>query len=137
MDPDLVVPAGTPLSGGRVLERDTTNLELMSEGKPPFVISRLASGEEKLVRVELHHLSGVETVHGSSFFGSKYPKGGMIEAASDFHDDNSAILHIPKEKGTSFRVDTLTGGRSEDAGAYDRFRGIYWKKRAEGFGRGK
>lgn len=128
LDPNLLIPAGTKFSNGRTVAADTTNLELMRKGRAPFIMTK--SG---LVQVELHHLSGEESLKGSEYFNLADNRGGLVELASDFHDQNSAVLHIPKEKGSSYRVDLLTGGRSADAIFFVLFRRAYWKHRASEF----
>ena len=128
LDPNLIIPAGTKFSNGRTLAADTTNLELMRKGRAPFIMTK--SG---LVQIELHHLSGRESLKGAEYFNSADNRGGLVELASDFHDQYSAVLHIPKEKGSSYRVDLLTGGHSADAIFFVLFRRAYWKHRASEF----
>ena len=108
-------------------------MELMLDGKAPFVKSTDANGQTQYVQIELHHLSGRETLRSSQYFGSGFADGSLVEIASTVHDKYDSILHIPKNRGESFRVDTLTGGKSEDAKKYDNFRKGYWKHRAEEF----
>jgi hypothetical protein len=127
IDPDIIVPKGTHIGNGKYLECDKTNLELMRNGNAPFVLT----DKGELSQINLHHLSGIETVHGEAFFNSAYPQGGMAEVAGKKHQSDYKILHIPKDKNSSFRVDVRTGGRSPDAAQYDKFRERYWQTRAK------
>lgn len=129
LDPNLVVPAGTRRGNGSVLKESTTNLELMRAGKAPFILHTYPDGSTALVQVELHHLTGRETVHGSQYFSGKDTDGTMVEISSATHDLYSKQLHL----GTpSFR----RGKRKQktaDGAKYDSFRSIYWKNRAAKF----
>ena len=46
---DLVIPAGTKYNG-KSIKKDTTNRQLMAEGKAPFVMGK----NGRLVKLELH-----------------------------------------------------------------------------------
>jgi len=129
LDPNLVVPAGTRRANGSVVKRTTTNLELMRNGNAPFIPHRLADGSTVLAQVELHHLSGEETQHGSRYFRGADVDGSMVEISHLTHDRYNRQLHM----GTpSFR----RGCRKEktaDGAKYDSFRRSYWRNRAKKF----
>ena len=126
LDPNMIIPAGTRRSNGTVITRDTTNLELMRAGNAPFIAHRYANGTTELAQVELHHLSGEETQHGSQFFRGEDVDGSMVEISSLTHDKYSRQLHL----GTpSFRRGRRKE-KTEDGVKYTRFRESYWKHRA-------
>lgn len=129
LDPFLLIPKGTKCPGGRVLERDMTNLELMKDGNAPFIPVIDGEGETAYSSVELHHLSGLETIRGKDFYGAEGEKGGLVEISSAEHKKYSRVLHIPKKRGESFR------NTPADNVSYNSFRSWYWKNRAEEFER--
>lgn len=129
INPTAVIPAGTKYANGHCVKEDTTNLELMEQGKAPFVLVTNADGSKELVPVELHHLSGEETHHGSVYFTGVEKDGSVVEIASTVHDTYSGQLHIG---GSSFRRDP-DGEKTEDAVKYEKFRVEYWKNRAKKF----
>lgn len=129
INPITVVPAGTKYANGHCVKEDTTNVELMEQGKAPFVLVTNADGSKKLVPVELHHLSGEETHHGSVYFNGSEKDGSIVEIASTVHDTYSGQLHIG---ASSFRRDA-DGEKTEDAAKYEKFRSAYWKRRAKKF----
>lgn len=127
IDPAMVVPAGTKYPNGRCLKEDTTNLELMSQGKAPFIAVLHSDGSTTLVQVELHHISGEETQHGSMYFSGADRDGTLVEIPATVHDVYSRQLHI----GTSsFRRDA-DREKTEDAAKYEAFRSEYWIQRAK------
>lgn len=136
IDPDLVIPAGTPFGNHRTLKESKTNLELMEEGKAPFVAVKNAAGQTVYVQVELHHLTGQEKRKGAGYFDLENPGGSLVEIPAHIHDGYDGILHIPKAPGESFRVD-CDGEKSEDAENYEAFRREHWKERAREFRRKK
>ena len=130
LDPNMVIPAGTRRSNGTRLLRPTTNLELMRQGKAPFIPHTMEDGTVVLAQVELHHLTGKETQHSSRFFRDGQDlDGSMMEISHLTHDKYDRQLHL----GTpSFR----RGRRKEktaDGAKYDSFRRSYWKNRAKKF----
>lgn len=129
IDPDLIVPAGTRFANGRILSEAKSNLELMEEGKAPFVPVRDANGKTVFVPVELHHLTGREKIRGATCFGGEPAGGSLIELPAHVHDIYSGVLHIPGESGSSFRKDE-NGEKSEDQKNYEQFRREHWKERA-------
>jgi hypothetical protein len=88
------------------LDEGATNLDLMRAGKAPI-------GPDGL-QINLHHVIGKEP-------------GPMIELLATTHQRGHGPLHAIIERGRSFRQDKRL------AGAYDRFRGRYWKNRAKDF----
>ena len=126
IEPDLVVTEGTKYANGRLVSRDITNLELMKAGKAPFV-RNADSGE--LEPIELHHMSGQETMHGYEYFNGEKRDGTILEIPMSVHDKYSRQLH---EGQPSFRTDE-TGGKSYEAKKYEAFRRMYWKERANRF----
>ena len=129
IDPAQVVPAGTRYANNVLIEKDTSNLELMKKGNAPFVWASASDGRQTLVQVELHHLSSEETHHGSTYFTEKESDGSLVEIASTTHDAYSKQLHIP---GPSFRHDG-EGNKTADGAKYNNFRSAYWKHRAQKF----
>ena len=129
IDPSQVVPAGTRYANNVLIEKDTSNLELMKKGNAPFVWASASDGRQTLVQVELHHLSSEETHHGSTYFTEKESDGSLVEIASTTHDAYSKQLHIP---GPSFRHDG-EGNKTADGAKYNNFRSAYWKHRAQKF----
>jgi hypothetical protein len=130
LDPNMVIPAGTRRSNGTRLLRPTTNLELMRQGKAPFIPHTMEDGTVVLAQVELHHLTGKETQHSSRFFRDGQDlDGSMMEISHLTHDKYDRQLHL----GTpSFR----RGRRKEktaDGAKYNSFRRSYWKNRAKKF----
>lgn len=129
LDPNMVVPAGTRRANGTVVRRTTTNQELMRKGQAPFIPQRLSDGSTVLAQVELHHLSGEETQHGSQFFRGEDVDGSMVEISHLTHDKYDRQLHL----GTpSFRKG-YRKQKSEDAAKYESFRKSYWRNRAAAF----
>ena len=126
IDPSLVIPAGTKYYNGRSVKSDTTNLALMEEGKSPFVPISNADGSTTLVPVELHHLTGQETQHGSGYFTGLEKDGTLVEIFAPTHDAYTKQLHIGEP---SFRRDA-DGNKTEDAAKYEKFKSNYWKLRA-------
>lgn len=124
-----IIPAGTKYANGHSVKEDTTNIELMEQGRAPFVYVTNPDGSKSLVPVELHHLSGEETHHGSVYFAGAEKDGSIVEIASTVHDTYSGQLHI---SGSSFRRDA-DGEKTEDAAKYEKFRSEYWKRRAKKF----
>ena len=129
IDPTMVVPAGTVYPNGRCVREDTTNLELMDQGKAPFVAVVNSDGCATLVQVELHHVSGEETQHGSKYFTGSERDGTLVEIAATVHDAYTNQLHIGN---SSFRRG-VDGEKTEDAAKYEKFRSDYWKQRARRF----
>lgn len=129
IDPAQVVPAGTRYVNNLCVEKDATNLDLMKKGNAPFVWVTHSDGSKSLVQVELHHLSGEETHHGSTYFTGSESDGSIVEIASTAHDAYSKQLHI---SGPSFRRDA-DGNKTEDGAKYENFRSAYWKHRAQKF----
>jgi len=129
IDPALVVPAGTMYANGRCVMKDTTNLELMDQGKAPFVAVVHSDGSTTFAPVELHHVSGEETQHGSMYFTGSERDGTLVEIAATTHDTYSSQLHIGN---SSFRRGA-DGKKTEDAAKYEKFRSDYWKQRARKF----
>lgn len=127
LDPEMVIPAGTRRNNGTKIHKPTTNLELMRDGDAPFVRYTYADGSTGLVQLELHHLTGEETLHGSRHFQGVDKDGSIAEIFDVTHDRYNRQLHL----GTpSFR----RGVRKEktaDGAKYEKFRGTYWKNRAE------
>lgn len=132
IDPDLEVPEGTKYSNGYSVKKCTTNLELMLEGKAPFIESVSENEESILVQVELHHLDGTETHRGADYFNIDKSDGTLVELPSDKHDKYSRVIH---EGQPSFRRDKVDGKKVKtyDSNKYNKFRTEYWKKRAQGF----
>ena len=129
IDPACRVPAGTKYMNGHEVTADTTNIELMRDGKAPFVQVRDETGKPVLVQVELHHVSGRETLRGYGFFAGEERDGTMLEIPATDHDKYSRQIHL----GTpSFRKDG-EGRKSFDADKYEKFRRQYWKDRAKQF----
>ena len=127
LDPNLVIPAGTQYGNGRVVQADITNLELMEQGKAPFISN--PDGTAKLVPLELHHLIGDETIRIAKYFSGAVKDGSLMEIASTIHDKYDYQMHF----GTpSFRKD-CDGEKSADAVKFEKFRVIYWKHRAKKF----
>lgn len=129
IDPTMVVPAGTVYPNGRCVREDTTNLELMDQGKAPFVAVVNSDGCTTLVQVELHHVSCEETQHGSKYFTGSERDGTLVEIAATVHDSYTNQLHIGN---SSFRR-SVDGEKTEDAAKYEKFRSDYWKQRARKF----
>lgn len=129
IDPAYRIPAGTKYMNGHTVAEDTTNIELMRDGKAPFIQVRDETGRTVLVQVELHHVSGRETLRGHKFFAGEERDGTMLEIPSTDHDKYSRQIHM----GTpSFRKDR-EGKKSFDAKKYEKFRKQYWKDRAKQF----
>lgn len=126
IDYDLVIPEGT----SEFIKEPISNLELMENGKAPYIKCYDENGNVKYVQVELHHMSGRETNRGHSFFGSEYSDGTIIELTRTDHKKYHRIIHITYKKGSSFRKDINTKGKSFDGKKYDKFRERYWKNRA-------
>lgn len=94
VDPTMVVPAGTMYPNGRCVMKDTTNLELMDQGKAPFIAVVNSDGCTTLAQVELHHVSGEETQRGSMYFTGSERDGTLVEIAATVHDTYTNQLHI-------------------------------------------
>lgn len=129
IDPTMVVPAGTAYPNGRCVMKNTTNLELMDQGKAPFIAVVNSDGSTTLAQVELHHVSGEETQHGSMYFTGSERDGTLVEIAATVHDTYTNLLHIGN---SSFRRGA-DGEKTEDAAKYEKFRSDYWKQRARKF----
>lgn len=129
IDPACRIPAGTKYMNGQAVSADTTNIALMQDGKAPFVKVEDGTGTPVLVQVELHHVSGRETLRGHEFFAGEERDGTMLEVPATDHDKYSRQIHM----GTpSFRKDG-EGRKSFDAEKYEKFRKQYWKDRAKQF----
>lgn len=103
----------------------------MTEGKAPFVTVKTGN-DISYQQIELHHTIGEEIQEGSSFFrGEKFD--GTVAEIPYGHDQFSKTNHFSKTKGESFRVDAVTGGKSDDAKKYEAFRKQYWKDRLKDF----
>lgn len=124
LDPDLVIPPGQ--YGKLVITEPTTNLELMKQGKPPFLLEGTRENPE-YTRVELHHTQGNETNHSAAYFNNPYPDGTVREISASTHDKYDSLLHIYYGKKTSFR------NNEYEKAKYEAFRGAYWKSQAEMF----
>ena len=130
IDPDMVIPAGTKFANGHLVQKDTTNMELMENGGAPFVLVKDDSGNVTLVPVELHHLDGRETISGAEYFTGDRRDGSMVEIPCTVHGEYSGILHIGGH--SSFRVDA-EGKKTRDAAKYEAYRKKHWKERAQRF----
>lgn len=124
LDPDLVIPPGK--YGNLVITEPTTNLELMKQGKPPFLLEGTKESPE-YARVELHHTQGNETNPSAAYFNNPYPDGSMVEISASAHDKYKSLLHIFYGKNTSFR------NNEYEKAKYEAFRAAYWKSQAEMF----
>ena len=129
LDPNMVVPAGTRRANGTKVKKTTTNLELMRAGKAPFIPHRLADGSIVLAQVELHHMSGEETQHGSQYFRGEDIDGSMVEISHLTHDKYDRQLHLGMP---SFRRG-YRKQKTEDAAKYESFRKSYWRNRAAAY----
>lgn len=126
LDPDLIIPAGV----ARHINEPISNMDLMRNGNAPFIQIRDSNGNIGYTQVELHHLLGQETYHGSSFFGEHYSDGTIVEIGSNIHKKHYNAIHIWNGRKMSFRVDTLTKEKSIDSKKYESFRKQYWRDRA-------
>lgn len=134
LDPDMVIPAGTDNGNGSFIKQPMTNLELMLNGHAPFVKVWDEDGNEKLVKMELHHLTGQETLNGSSYFNTLALDGSLMEIPAAIHDQFDKQLHV--QGIPSFRKPIKNKSadkpktKSVDNNKYDKFREEYWKSRA-------
>ncbi|MBQ3503859.1 MAG: hypothetical protein IJA75_04060 [Oscillospiraceae bacterium] len=134
MDPNMVVPAGTVRPNTSVIREDITNLELMRQGKAPFVPVQNPDGSVSYVPLELHHLSSEETQHGSEYFRGEAIDGSMVEIPTTSHKKYYSQIHISTD--TSFRNTREKVGdervrlKTADGAKYEEFRGDYWRYRA-------
>ena len=130
LDPNMVIPAGTKNGTRGVLTRPMTNLELMRDGKAPFIAQQNSDGSVSYVKLELHHLTGEETLYSSRHFQGEDLDGSMVEIPSDVHDEHDRALH--GLTASSFRRDA-DGNKTADDAKYNKFREDYWKYRAAQF----
>lgn len=135
MDPHQVIPAGTRFGTSSALKRDMTNLEIMREGHAPYVCRQNSDGSVSYVQLELHHLTGEETLSSSTYFQGESLDGTLVETPVDIHDKYSKQLHNINEN-TSFRTEKQKIGdervrvKTADNNKYNNFRSDYWQNRA-------
>lgn len=132
LDMNLVVPVGTDYGNGRATKVTQTNLERMLNGKKPFARVRDENGNERLVLVELHHLTGEETLYSNPYFNGSKRDGTMVELPQDIHDKYDKQIHIqgvPSFRKSNGRKRDRT--RSADLAKYTKFVEQYWRDRAE------
>ena len=129
---NLVIPAGTSFGNGRSTTKTQTNLERMLNGDKPFVLIRDENGNTKLVLLELHHLTGEETLLSSPFFNGTDRDGTMVELPQNIHDKYDKQIHmkgLPSFRKSYGRKRDVT--RSADSAKYTNFTKQYWRDRAE------
>lgn len=139
IDPNLKIPAGTRRSNGTVISVETTNLVLMQKGQAPFIENKDDEGRIFLDQIELHHLTGNETMRFGNGSGGTADNGTLVEIPASVHDKWNRVLH---EGQPSFRkgvrIKRKVDGsirriapKSFDSKKFEAFRRIYWKKRAQ------
>jgi hypothetical protein len=140
-DPEMVIPPGVYPGHGRI-HRPTTNLELMLSGNGPLVKVSDENGNEMLVKLELHHVTGEETLHGSSYFNIAETDGALMEIPYKIHKQYDKQLHIQglpsfrkpiKNKYVDSPNSKSKGEKSPpsaDNNKYNEFREQYWISRA-------